>query len=201
MSEEFEDFETFELEPFCDPDPALDVWDPEWDRDWEAPRDWAWEDAATGDEELGATVTAAAGAADRDTPRWIPPAGWTGAGEVFAAGFLHRDRYDDVPAGEGFASGGFMDELAAGPLLAALTSEATAARTSAGVSGTRTSAAASGARTATGTSDARTATGTSDARTATGTSDARTATGTGAGQVTDPAGLAGGYAGAGRSRS
>ncbi len=49
-----------------------------------------------------------------ETPRWIPPRGWTGEGEVFAAGFLHRDRYDDVPAGAGFAAGGFMDELPVG---------------------------------------------------------------------------------------
>jgi hypothetical protein len=62
-----------------------------------------------------------------DAPRLIPARGWTGEGEVFAAGFLHRDRWDDVPAGAGFAAGGFMDDLAAGPLLAALISEATAA--------------------------------------------------------------------------
>src|ERR1700729_1274024 len=186
MSEDIEDVETFELEPFCDPDPALDVWDPEWDRDWEPPADWAWEDAETGDDE--AEVTESVGADERDTPRWIPPAGWSGAGEVFAAGFLHRDRYDDVPAGAGFASGGFIDELAAGPLLAALTSAATAARTAVAVSGTRTAAGPSGTGTAAGVSQARTTAGPSEARTATA-----------AGQVTDPAGLAGGYVALGES--
>lgn len=124
MGDDFEDFDGLEPEPFCDPDPALDVWDPEWDRDREPPQDWAWEDAATGNEEE-AGVTGASAAGDSGIPRWIPPAGWTGEGEVFAAGFLHRDRWDDVPAGAGFASGGFMDDLAAGPLLAALISEAT----------------------------------------------------------------------------
>jgi hypothetical protein len=64
---------------------------------------------------------------DLDLPRWTPPRGWSGEGEVFAAGFLHRDRWDDVLAGAGFAAGGFMDDLPAGPLLAALISEATAA--------------------------------------------------------------------------
>ena len=66
------------------------------------------------------------GGAGPDAARWIPARGWTGEGEVFAAGFLHRDRWDDVPAGAGFAAGGFMDDLAAGPLLATLISEATA---------------------------------------------------------------------------
>src|SRR5262249_55290795 len=60
-----------------------------------------------------------------DTPRWFPPQGWTGEGEVFAAGFLHRDRWTDGPTGAGFAAGGFMDDLPAGALLAALISEAT----------------------------------------------------------------------------
>ena len=42
---------------------------------------------------------------------------WTGAGESIAAGFLHRDR-DGGPAGVGFASGGALDTLAPGPMLA-----------------------------------------------------------------------------------
>src|ERR1700733_7130439 len=62
-------------------------------------------------------------AEDPDAAFWAaedPPRrqGWTGDGEAWAAGFLHRDRYDDVPAGTGFASGGHLDLLAAGPLLA-----------------------------------------------------------------------------------
>jgi hypothetical protein len=42
-----------------------------------------------------------------------PP--WTGAGEVFAAGFLH---HEDGPRGAGFAAGGALDQMDAGPLLA-----------------------------------------------------------------------------------
>lgn len=124
----------FEEAPGCAPDRALDGWDSEWDQDWASPRCRTRDDAK---ELIGAAVgvpargTAGAGtafgAAGLDAPpRWIPPRGWTGEGEVFAAGFLHRDRWDDVPAGAGFAAGGFMDDLAAGPLLAALISEATA---------------------------------------------------------------------------
>lgn len=117
----------FEDVPCCAPDPAVDGWDPEWDRDGAPPHRWADDDA----EELvgaaaGSSAGAAAGGAGKDVPRWVPARGWTGEGEVFAAGFLHRDRWDDVPAGAGFAAGGFMDDLAAGPLLAALISEATA---------------------------------------------------------------------------
>lgn len=59
------------------PDPADDCWDPEWDSDWEPPQDWA----AEPDDEAGAAEPA------------TPPAGWTGEGEAFAAGFLHRDHY------------------------------------------------------------------------------------------------------------
>ncbi len=143
----------FEDAPCCAPDPELDGWDPDWDRDWEPPHRWADDDA---EELVGAAVGGAAGApvsgaaggavvgaaaaggavavadagtvggAGPDAARWIPARGWTGEGEVFAAGFLHRDRWDDVPAGAGFAAGGFMDDLAAGPLLATLISEATA---------------------------------------------------------------------------
>ena len=88
-----------------------------------------------------------------ETPRWIPPRGWTGEGEVFAAGFLHRDRYDDVPAGSGFAAGGFMDELQAGPLLAALVSEitdATGAASTTGPAGPAGAISAAGATSAAG---------------------------------------------------
>jgi hypothetical protein len=55
------------------------------------------------------------------------PAGWTGEGEVWAAGFLHRDRVDGVPRGEGFASGGPLDEMEAGALLALAADAATRA--------------------------------------------------------------------------
>jgi hypothetical protein len=139
-----EDF--FEDVPCCVPDPALDGWDSEWDRDWQPPHRWAEDDAeelagaAAAGTVRGAAVAGSsaaagspvpagdpvpAGSAELGAPRWIPARGWTGEGEVFAAGFLHRDRWDDVPAGAGFAAGGFMDDLAAGPLLAALISEAT----------------------------------------------------------------------------
>ena len=133
----------FEDVPCCAPDPVADGWYPEWDRDWESPHRWAEADA----EELvgaaagGATTAATqaiAGSAELGVPRWIPARGWTGEGEVFAAGFLHRDRWDDVPAGAGFAAGGFMDDLAAGPLLAALISEATAPTKAAQTTATRT---------------------------------------------------------------
>jgi hypothetical protein len=61
-------------------------------------------------------------AEDPDAAFWAAeaaprPAGWTGEGEAWPAGFLHRDR-DDVPSGTGFASGGHLDLLEGGPLLA-----------------------------------------------------------------------------------
>jgi len=91
-----------QAEELWGPDPELDVWDPAWDADWEPPDGWESESAA-------------------DDPDAAPgPSGWTGEGEAFAAGFLHRDRYADVPSGEGFASGGFADELDAGAMLAIL---------------------------------------------------------------------------------
>jgi hypothetical protein len=93
-----------------DPDPALDVWDPEWDSDWEPPQDWAAGQAGPAGEPAG----------PEDEVH-----GWTGEGEAFAAGFLHRYRYDDMPRGTGFASGGLLDELEAGPPLAAQASKAT----------------------------------------------------------------------------
>ena len=55
-----------------------------------------------------------------DSPAGPLPPGWTGAGEAFPAGFLHRVLYDDVPRGAGFASGGVLDEMEAGPVLALL---------------------------------------------------------------------------------
>jgi hypothetical protein len=45
---------------------------------------------------------------------------FTGAGEAFAAGFLH---HDDGRRGTGFAAGGILDEMDAGPLLARFVQE------------------------------------------------------------------------------
>src|SRR5580704_11766902 len=115
-----------------------------------------------------------------ETPRWIPPRGWTGEGEVFAAGFLHRDRYDDVPAGSGFAAGGFMDELPAGPLLAALVSELTDASGTVGVAGP------AGATSAAGPAGAASAAGPAGAASAAGP--------VGAADPADATGSAGDYA-------
>ena len=84
---------------------AADEWDPAWYDESEPPV--GWEDKVAGD--------------------LAPPvAGWTGEGEAFAAGFLHRDLYEDVPFGVGFASGGLFDQLPAGPGLARLIANAMA---------------------------------------------------------------------------
>ena len=48
---------------------------------------------------------------------------WTGAGEVWGAGFLHHDE-GDGPGGPGFAAGGWSDVMAPGPALAAVTAAA-----------------------------------------------------------------------------
>jgi len=99
-----------------EPDPALDVWDPAWDADREPPQ--PWERELSGEPPGLWDEPAGPGACD---PGAGPAPGWTGEGEAWAAGFLHRDRYEDVPAGQGFASGGFADILEAGPMLAILT--------------------------------------------------------------------------------
>ncbi len=77
-------------------DPAEHAWDPEQDDD----------EPDGGLAGLPADVRAAALTAE-----------WTGDGEAFAAGFLHRG---PGPAGAGFAAGGLADRMAAGPLLARL---------------------------------------------------------------------------------
>jgi hypothetical protein len=53
---------------------------------------------------------------------------WDGAGEVFAAGFLHHDPSGDGPAGPGFIAGGWADIAAPGPALAAAAADAATRR-------------------------------------------------------------------------
>lgn len=50
---------------------------------------------------------------------------WTDDDEAFAAGLPHHDCYDEEPRGAGFASGGMLDEMEAGPVLALLTASVT----------------------------------------------------------------------------
>jgi hypothetical protein len=51
--------------------------------------------------------------------------GWTGDDEDFAAGLPQQDCHGEEPRGAGFASGGLLDEMEAGPVLALLTASAT----------------------------------------------------------------------------
>src|ERR1700684_1996891 len=45
--------------------------------------------------------------------------------EAFAAAWLHQDCGEEVPRGAGFAAGGLLDAMEAGPVLALLTASAT----------------------------------------------------------------------------
>lgn len=69
-----------------------------------------------------------------DSPAWADrepaglthvPAGWTAEDEAFATAWLHRDCGEEVPRGAEFASGGLLDAMDAGPVLALLTASAT----------------------------------------------------------------------------
>jgi hypothetical protein len=106
-----------------------DVWEPPWEP--EPPDDdyapAPWEVDPPEDEVPPEDPDAALWAAERAAEAGPRPASWTGEGEVWAAGFLHRDRVDGVPRGEGFASGGPLDEMEAGALLALATDSATRA--------------------------------------------------------------------------
>jgi hypothetical protein len=96
------------------------------DRDWEAEDpdpELAWR-ADPGQDQADADAQAAAWLADDEVPGdEADDAPWTGEGEAFAAGFLHRDT-DGLP-GIGFASGGELDMMDPGPQLATQLTAAT----------------------------------------------------------------------------